>query len=161
MRPKSVVYWEAMHTPLALYDLEGEFLGWVIGKRAENGNWTLHNDRVWTEADQDDFSEQIARLNDQGNVLAYWPDARDPEVQALLADESWEPVDRIPTEVPDNEKSVFIYREPPREEDGFPGSVDEENSIIVMKTVMVPSPADTLARVKKACELIARKRANA
>lgn len=154
-----------MHFPLALYDLEGNFLAYTIGKVVKNDNdedvLSLQTLKMWTQEESDDFTEQIDRLNDQGNVLAYWPDVRDPEVQAILADETWEPVDRIPTEVPDNEKSVFIYHEPPREEDGFPGSVDEENSIIVMKTIMVPSPADTLNRVKKACELVARRRAQA
>lgn len=149
-----------MYIALALHDLDGDFIAFTIGKVDENV-LVLHTTNMWTEEDSADLTEQIDRLNDQTSVLAYYPDARDPEVQALLDDPTWQPVDRIPTEVPDNDKSVFIYTDPPREEDGFPGSIDEDNSIIIMKTVMIPSPADTLRRVKDACEIVARKRANA
>ena len=147
-----------LFTPLAVYDMDGNFYAYTIGK-VDDGVLKLHTTNLWHQDNSDDLMEQVERLNDQGSVLAYWPDARDPEVQALLDDETWMPVDRIPVEVPDNEKSVFVYTEQPREEDGFPGSVDEELSVIVMKTVMAPSPADTMRRVKAACETVARRRA--
>lgn len=149
-----------MYKALALYDLEGNFLAYTIGKEDEYV-LKLHTTNMWSQGDSDDLTAQIDRLNDQGDVLAYWPDVRDTEVQALLDNPAWEPVDKIPTEIPDNDKSVFFYSEQPREEDGFPGAVDEDLSVIVYKTVLVPSPADTLRRVKKACEVVARKRANA
>lgn len=147
-----------MYQALALYDLDSNFIGYTIGKTTE-GVLKLHTTNVWAFEDSDDLTGQLARLNDQTDVKAYWPDVRDPEVQAYLDDSHWEPVQLIPVEIPDDERSIYIYREEPRPEDGFPGVPDMDLSEIVMKTAMVPSPADNMRRVKKACEIVARQRA--
>lgn len=146
-------------TALAVYDLEGNFLGWTIG-HFEKNVYKLHTTNLWQENEGDDLKDQLLRLNDQVDIKAFWPDVREPEVQALLNDPNWAPVQKVPVEVPDNEKSLFVYLEEPREEDGFPGRIDEENSVIVYTEIMVPSPADNLRRVKQACEIVARERAS-
>lgn len=148
-----------MYAPLALYDLDGHFLAYTIAKTDSDGTLLkLHTTNIWAQEDSGDLTAQLERLNDQGDILAFWPDVRDPEVQALLNDPTWEPAQLFPIEVPDENLCVYFYHDPPREEDGFPGTIDEENSIIVMKTVMAPSSAATMNRVKLACETIARRR---
>lgn len=148
-----------MYFPLALYDLDGNFLAFTIGKAGPDGTFLkLHTTNVWAQEDGVDLSQQIERLNDQNNILPFWPQVRDPEVQALLDDPEFEPVQLSSLEIPDETKCVYVYLEPPREEDGFPGAIDENNSIIVMKTIMAPSSAATLKRAKAACEVIARQR---
>lgn len=148
-----------MYVPLALYDLDGNFLAYTIAKTDAQGTLLkLHTTNIWALEDSGDLTGQIERLNDQGDILAYWPDVRDPDVQALLNDPNWEPTQLFPIEVPDESKCVYVYHEPPREEDGFPGAIDEDNSIIVMKTVMAPSSSATMNRVKNACETVARMR---
>lgn len=151
-----------MYFPLALYDLDGDFIAFTIGKAGPDGTLLkLHTTNVWAQEDGVDLSQQIDRLNDQNDIRAFWPTVRDPQVQALLADPSFEPLQLYPTEVPDETKCVYVYHEPPREEDGFPGTIDEDNSVIIMKTVMVPSPAASLNRAKMACEVVARQRMEA
>ena len=148
-----------MYAPLALYDLNGNFLAYTIAKTDSDGALLkLHTTNIWAQEDSADLTDQLGRLNDQSDILAYWPDVRDPDVQALLDNPTWEPVQLFPLQVQDESICVYLYREPPREEDGFPGLIDEENSIIVMKTVMAPSSAATMNRVKLACETIARQR---
>lgn len=142
-----------------VHDLDGKFLGYAIKKE---GAVLLHSLNIWTESPEEiqDLQEQLSRLNDQRAVLAFWPDVRDPEVQELLDDKSWEPLPLSPQQIVDEDKSIFAWIEPPSEENPY-GRMDEENSIIVHKTVMVPAPTDVQQRVKKACELVARRRAAA
>lgn len=148
-----------MYQALAVYDLDSEFIGYTIAKNT-GGVIKLHTTNVWAYDDSDDLTAQLQRLNDQTDVKMFWPDVRDPEVQAILDEPTFEPVQKIPVEVPDDERSVYIYKEEPREEDGFPGVPDLALSTVVMKTVMVPSPADNMRRVKSACEIVARHRAS-
>lgn len=143
---------------VVVYDLDGEFLGYSI---FADGAKKLHTANLWSESTDDvvDLQAQLARLRDQGDVLAFWPNVRDPEVQALLNDPTFESLALSPVEVVDDERSVFVWIEEPSDENPF-GKMDRDASTIVHKTQMAPSPVDVQARVKKACEIVARRRAN-
>lgn len=142
-----------------VYDSEGQFLGYSIKKDGAN---KLHTANLWadTPADKADLQDQLSRLVDNVDVRAFWPQVQDPAVQALLADDSFEPLALSPVEVVDEDKSVFVWIEEPNDENPY-GKMDEDRSIIVNKIEMAPAPAHVTARVKKACEVVARTRAEA
>lgn len=146
------------YVAVVIYDMDGNFLGYSIKDEAVD---KLHNNNLWTESapDMEDLKAQLARLNDSTAVLAHWPDVRDPEVVALLDDPNFEPLALSPVEVVDEEASVFIWIEEPNDENPF-GQMDRENSIINHKIEMAPAATDVQKRVKKACEIVARQRAN-
>lgn len=141
---------------VTVYDLDGNFLGYAI---KQVGVDKLHNNNLWAEKDTPDLKEQLQRLNQAGDIRQFWPNVRDPEVQALINDENWEPLEKSPVEVTDEDNSVFIWIEEPTDES--PGIMDTENSIIATKIVYAPAPAHASARIKKACEVVARRRAGA
>jgi hypothetical protein len=140
-----------------VYNGDGQFLGTSI---YQPGSQKLKTANLWTDSEEDqrDLAEQLQRLNANVDIRAYWPDVRDPEVQVLLEDEQWEPLSLSPAQVVDDEKSVIVWDEEPSDDNPF-GRMNEELSVIVEKTVMAPSPVEVQARVKKACEVVARERA--
>lgn len=142
---------------VGIYTLNGDFLGYGIN---QEGIAKLLNNNLWQETPKDikDLREQLARLNDAIDIRAYWPDVRDPEVQALTEDPEWEPLKLSPVEVVDEANSLFIWDEEPTDE--TPGLLDTDASVIVYKYEQAPAPTDVQARIKKACEIVARKRAN-
>lgn len=142
---------------VSVYDLDGNFLGYSIKNQAAD---KLHNNNLWAESDVADLQAQLARLNDQTAVLAYWPDIRDPEVQALLDDKNFEPLVLSPVEVVDEENSVYIWIEEPSDDNPY-GRMDPDASIIAYKTEMAPAPTDVHRRNKKAQEIVARRRSGA
>lgn len=142
-----------------VYNGTGGFLGYAIRNTTDGAN-KLHNTNLWadTPADLADLKEQLTRLNDFTGIRSYWPDVRDPEVLAYTDDPSWEPLPLSPVEVTDDDKSVIFWIQEPDPATGFPGRMDKESSVIVMKTVMAPAPAHVQARIKKACEIVALRR---
>lgn len=140
-----------------VYNGDGKFLGVSI---YQPGAQKLQTANLWTdsEEDQKDLADQLQRLNANVDIRAYWPDVRDPEVQVLLNDPEWEPLALSPSPVMDEENSVIVWDVEPSDENPY-GRMNEELSVIVEKTVMVPSPVEVQARVKKACEVVARERA--
>jgi hypothetical protein len=145
------------YSAVVVYDLAGAFLGYSI---KQDGVDKLLNNNLWSPDDQDDLKLQLKRLNDATDIRNFWPDVRDPEVQALLDDPEFQPLELSPVEVVDEENSVFIWIEEPSEENPF-GKMDPDASIIVHKNEMAPSPARVQERVKNACEIVARRRAGA
>lgn len=143
---------------VSVYDLDGEFLGYAV---KSSGVDKLHNNNLWTESPEDiiDLKDQLARLNDATSIRDFWPDVRDPEVTALTDDPEWEPLTYSAVEVEDLENSVLIWEEEPDDEAGTPGILDRDASIIATKFVDAPAPAHVQARIKKACEIVARRRA--
>ena len=141
---------------VSIYTLEGEFLGYGL---KQDGVDKLHNNNLWTESPEDvtDLKAQLGRLNDAVDIRAYWPDVRDPEVTALTDDPEFEPLTYSKVEVVDEENSLFIWIEEPTDES--PGQMDPDASIIAYKWVDAPAPTDVQARIKKACEIVARRRA--
>jgi len=144
-----------MYVPVMIYSEDAQFLGWTI-KLA--GAEKLQTTNVWNDNDYSKMEEQIERLNNKTGIMAHWPHYNDPEVQALLGDPAWEPVADEPVEVVDEENSIFVWRRRPTEEDPL-GDRDEPASTLVYKYVMMPPPVLVQARVKKAQETVARKRA--
>lgn len=143
---------------VSVYTLEGEFLGYSI---QQEGIEKLLNNNLWSESPEDteDLKAQLARLNEAVDIRAFWPNIRDPEVQELINNPDWEPLQMSKVEVVDEDNSLFIWLEEPSDES--PGIMDTENSIIEYKLVDAPAPTDVQARWKKACEVIARQRAAA
>jgi hypothetical protein len=141
---------------VSIYDLDGSFLGYGI---KQEGVDKLLNNNLWTESPEDvsDLKAQLSRLNEAVDIRAYWPNVRDPEVQELVNNPNWEPLEYSPVEVVDEENSIQIWEKEPDNEQ--PGILDHEASVIVYKHVMAPAPAHVQARIKKACETVARRRA--
>lgn len=143
---------------VSIYDLDGNFLGYSVH---QEGVDKLLNNNLWTESPEDveDLKTQLARLNDATSIREFWPDVRDPEVKALTDNPEWEPLALSPVEVEDLDNSVLIWEEEPDDSIGSPGILDREASVIVTKWVNAPAPAHVQARIKKACEIVARQRA--
>ena len=145
--------------PVYVYDGDGNFIGSSIHK---SGSQKLHTANLWKETPEDveDFNAQLTRLRDQADVLAFWPDSSDPEVTALIDDPTWEPLSKESIEVVDEDKSVFIWEEAPDSRGNPSGTLDEEQSSLVYKTIEVSTDlAEAQRRVKKAHETGARNRA--
>lgn len=143
-----------------VYDANGTNRGATILQQGANKLHTLNLWDINNPEDAADLREQLGRLVDNTDVRAFWPDVRDADVQALLNNSEWEPLTLSPAEVMDEENSVIVWQEEPSDENPY-GRMDSDLSVIVNKTVMVPSPAEVKRRTMKACEVIARSRANA
>ena len=141
---------------VSIYTLDGQFLGYGL---KQDGVDKLHNNNLWTDRPEDvaDLKAQLGRLNEAIDIRAYWPNVRDPEVEALLTNPEFEPLKLSAVEVVDEENSLFVWEEEPSDES--PGKMDPDASIIAYKFVDAPAPTDVQARVKKACEIVARQRA--
>lgn len=146
------------YSAVGVYDLDGQFLGYSI---REDGVPRLHTANLWTEdaGDITDLQAQLGRLNDAIDIRAYWPNVRDPEVEALLDDPEFQPLAMSAVEVVDEDNSIRVWIEEPDFDQGTPGILDVDNSHIAYKFVDAPAPADVKLRVKNACEIVARRRA--
>lgn len=138
---------------VAVYTLEGEFLGYSIKKQ---GAKKLHTMNLWEDTDDDkaDLAQQISVLREGADIRNFWPDVNDPLVQALLDDEDWEPVPLVETQVIDEEASDLVFGE----EDPLTlvKPLLEEESNVAYKAVWVPSPVGIQNRIRKACEIVAQ-----
>lgn len=145
---------------VAIYNLDGQFLGYGI-RNTDEGVTKLHSANLWrdTEADKADLREQLGRLNANVDIRAYWPQVQDPDVQSLLNDPTFEPLKLSPIEVVDEDASVFIWHQEPDHQTGDPGIMDQDNSVIIYKTVQAPAPVEVKRRIMKASEIVARARA--
>lgn len=143
-----------MYKHVAVFTLEGDFLGYAI---KEDTNRTLQSTHLYAETEGDDLSKRIDELNKSKQILKAWPDAHDPEVQALINDPTFEPIEIANEEVIDTENSYIVYF---KDADGGDTlDIDQEASVLVYKTIKVPvRPSDVLARTKTACETVARRR---
>lgn len=138
----------------AVYDVaSATFIGYAIQKA---GTLKLQSTNIWTEGEVDDLNRQLARLNDAENINQFWPDANDPEVQALLADPAFEPSDEfeeIVVQEIDEEKSNIVY-------DSNNQPVLDESEV-VYKDRTIRQPVNNIERGHKALETVARRRAAA
>jgi hypothetical protein len=145
-----------MYKHVAVFELDGQFLGYAV---KEANNRTLQSTHLYAEEEGEDLAKRIAELNESQNVLAVWPDARDPDVQRLVNDPSFEPIEMTDEEVVDEDNSYIAYLKDADGEDTF--EIDAEASVLAYKTAKVPArPSDVMARTKKACEVVARQRAS-
>lgn len=144
-------------THVLVYDPDGEFIGYAIKKPDV---LKFNSSNIWNQDEVADLEAQLQRLNNDVSIREFWPDVRDPEVVALLDNPSFEPLKMSPMQVVDDDQSTFVWFEEPSDESPY-GSMDEDASNIVYKWIDVPQGSDVAARVKKACEIVARGRANA
>ncbi len=139
---------------VAVFELDGTFLGYAVHEVNHN---KLQSTHLYPEEEGEDLARRIAKLNDAQTVTAAWPDARDPDVQALVNDPSFEPIEYVDEEVVDTDNSYLVYLKDTDGEDTF--EIDKEASVVKYKMAKVPArPSDVMARTKKACETVARRR---
>lgn len=146
-----------------IYSTEGNPLGYAI---KEDGAIKLQSTNIWSEGEEEKLNEQLNRLNENVELHTAWPDAKDPDVVAILANPEFMPIEMHMAEVVDDDDSYYVYtQEPELDLDGQPtgetiqGHLDEVASVIVTKKMMVPvRPSDVMERTKAACELVARSR---
>jgi hypothetical protein len=153
---------------VAIYDTDANFLGYTI-KDADPAIVKLQSTNLWLESEIDKLQEQLNRLNQAVDLRLYWPNPKDPEVLAILANPDFMPIEYIEMEMVDDEHSYYVWVQEPEYDPatGEPtgrmvdGSVlDEQASVIRYKMGIVPArPSDELYRIKGACELVARQRA--
>src|ERR1035441_6423440 len=140
---------------VAVFELSGDFIGYTV---MEQNALKLQSTNLYSEDEGEDLAKRLAALNDSQAVTSVWPDARDPEVQALVDDPSFEPIEMSDEEVVDNDNSYIVYLKDAEGEDTF--EIDQEASVLKYKVAKVPvRPSDVMARTKSACEVVARRRA--
>jgi hypothetical protein len=144
-----------MYRHLAVFEMDGTFVGYVV---KEANNRTLQSTHLYSEEEGEDLAKRIAELNESQNVLAAWPDARDPDVQCLVDDPAFEPIEMANEEVVDEENSYIVYLKDADGEDTF--EIDRDASVLKYKVIAVPvRSSDVMKRTKTACEVVARRRA--
>ncbi len=161
------------YRPVAIYDLAtGDFVGHAIKK---SDFPKFHSVNIYLEGEETKLNEQLARLNEDVDLRRFWPNPKDPEVLVILADENFMPIEYMQAEVVDDENSYYVWHTE-QEVDAYGNPIfdpatgqpsmiqsdklDEEASVIVTKMANVPkNPAHLQLRIKKACEVIARRRA--
>lgn len=150
-----------MYQAVVIYDLDGTFLGYGI--RSAN---KLQSVNIWTEAEQDQLAKRLQELNSGNDIKKAWPHPQDPEVQALLSDPAFHPIEYATAEVIDKEKSHLVYEQIPRLDingnhtgEFEDGDIVDDQSVIRYKSIQVPkNPSDMKLRLQDAMETIARKR---
>ena len=76
----------------------------------------------------------------------------------LVKDNSFEPIEYADEEVVDTENSYLVYLKDADGEDTF--EINKEASVVKYKMAKVPArPSDVMERTRKACEVVARRRA--
>jgi hypothetical protein len=130
-----------------LYDRNNQFVGAAI-KKADV--LKLESVNIWTQEDSDDFQKTLTDLNNEQLLRAVWPDADDPQVEELVLDPDWEPLELHEEDVIDWDASNLV--------DDEYGGIDFANSDVVYKKAMVPDPTEAQNRYYKAQETVARRR---
>lgn len=134
-----------------VYNDEGEFLGFAI---KEDSARKLQSTILYLESEHPELRERIEQLNLRGRLQAAWPTPADADVQALLQDEEFHPIEYHQVQVIDEGNSYYAWRED--------GTIDEDASVIRYTLEEEPvRPSDAMMRVQKACEEIARRRSYA
>lgn len=154
-----------MYRAVACYSLDGAFLGYAIkGDDAIK----LQSTNLYGEDEQQALAQRLADLNGRDAIVAHWPDARDPDVQKLVDNPAFEPVEMVEQEAIDEENSYMVWKQEPviDEETGIPTgehvpgpNLDMEASVLVYKTIVAAKYQSAVAeRTKKAQETVARQR---
>jgi hypothetical protein len=146
-----------------IYTQDGTFVGYSI-----LGPNKLQTTNLYPEAEVLALETRISELNGDVNLKAHWPSPHDPEVLAILADETFMPLQYIQAEIVDEDRSYYVYEQVAGEDeqgnaiwvDG--DNIDEGASVVQYKTAMIPkNPSDQMLRIKGASEIVARRRASA
>lgn len=154
-----------MYEAIALYTLQGAFVGYTIHDKTKS---KLQTTNIYTEQEQDALARRLAEINESVEVKSAWPDPRDPEVVALLADPNFEPLEMAEAQVIDEDTSFLVWLQVPELDEWgnpIPGTsvdgpdVDMEASVIVYKQITAPKrPSDAVERTHHAQEIVARRR---
>jgi hypothetical protein len=144
-----------MYRHVAVFTLAGDFLGFGI---KEDGAQKLQSTHLYPEDTASaELTARLAELNTDRSLQQVWPDARDPEVQALVNDPNFEPIEMVDEDVIDMDRSYIVYIKDP--EGGDTLDVDNKASVINYKKARIPArPSDFFTRTKKAQEQVARSR---
>lgn len=161
---------------------EDRLIGYVAQKEG-----VLKLEGTWIYEDYDELAAYVDQLNEQERLAAYRPLATDPEVQALVSDPNWSPVEYEDVEVFDRDSSEIFYISIPRSEytkygitsaiegaakgictqegyalgpDGKP-VINYQDSKVVTKIEKQPKRVSGLGRIGAAIEVVARKRMEA
>ena len=139
-----------------LHDINGDFRGYTLLKGDK-----LSSTNIWPEQEIQDLLLQAKRLNDDVNIRQFWPNTRDPEVQALLNDSSFMPYETTTEQVVDDENSYYRWSAYDGQGNPAPGAVlDRDASVLTYKAQVVPvHPEEVTLRFKRAHEIVARRRA--
>lgn len=142
-----------------IYDTDGSFVGATIVKELPTGDLTLQSAQLWSDEELDKIDANIASLNRSEKLSTFWPRRDDPDVQTLISDPEWEPIEMEPQAVPDPENSTYVYRRDPHTGDET-SMLDLEASSFSYKQEMMPKD-DTAPsmRIRKAQEIVAERRA--
>ena len=147
-----------MFKPVLLYSVEGDFVGYgIMGERK------LQSTNVWGADEQEQLTTRLRELNEGEIVKKFWPKANDPEVLALLDDDTFEPIQYEIVPAIDFDKSHIIYKEG-EIEDNFAGYGDIDFALSQIVYKEVKSPVDEAAgrmRMHRAMEAVAKRRAQA
>lgn len=145
-----------MNEIVLIYDIKGTFRGYTI----LNAN-KLASTNLWPDAELKDLQMQIDRLNEGTNIKQFWPNTRDPEVQALLNDPNFMPYETTTEQAVDEENSYYVWDRVTQDGQPAPGaSIDHNASVIAYKAIQVPvRPEEVTIRFKRAHEIVARRRA--
>jgi len=148
-----------------IYSKTGAFVGWGI-KGSEIDK--LQSANLWTEAEQEKLAKRLNELNENVDLNATWPHPQDPDVLQLLADKNFVPIEYEERQVVDDDHSDYVWEQVPETDDnGVPTgrfvdgeNIDRQASVIRYKMDWLPKrPSDVMWRIKKASEVVARKRA--
>lgn len=83
-----------------------ELIGYVIHKV---GLPKLDSTNIYTPAEKDEAVEDLMDLNERAKLRAFWPMPTDPEVQSLISDPDFDPIEYDEVDVPDIENSDIVY----------------------------------------------------
>lgn len=154
-----------MYSAVAVYTLQGGFVGYTIHNP---GAIKLQSTNLYNEDEQEQLAKRLAALNESSQIKAQWPDAKDPEVQALVDDPTFEPIEYKDDQVLDEDNSYLVYIKVPvidemtgeQTNEYIDGpELDREASVLKWVTKKVPvRPSDWYERVKKAQEVVAKRR---
>jgi hypothetical protein len=148
-----------------IYTQDGVFVGYSI-----LGPNKLQTTNLYKEHETDALEKRIGELNGSNDLKNFWPHPQDPEVLAIVNDQTFMPLQYIEAEVVDDDHSYYVYKKVPevdsvgRRTGNWVDSeeIDEDASVVKHKIARIPkNPSDVMLRIKSASEIVARRRASA
>lgn len=149
-----------------VYDGDGQFLGYTLHRIETN---TLRSTHLYSDDEVEQLQNDLGRLNHGADMTRHWPTNDDPDFVALIADETFMPIEYTEEEVVDDEAvqamldSGELIPERDMHTDPVSGNIEwlrPDKIPMVMAKVPV-DPAAPAARLRKARETIALRRMKA
>lgn len=163
-----------MEYELIAVDLQGE-IGYIVRK---SGLYKLEGTNIYRADEFDEAEAHVEDMNDRAALRAYWPMPSDPDVEALLMDPAFDPVEYDEVDVIDIENSEIVHdakpgarigtdpvsgdpifgpREIKYDDTGLP-SINWMASSVVYKKEWQPKRTQNKSRIEVASERVARAR---